>query len=115
VKQTVFIVGSFLAAVTLWIYGGAEPLLWYGSPAGAALAFSLLALLHVAAGFALSRGWAPVLALAAPVLAYPAGYADRGEWVIWHSLALVAPVGALLLFGGVAIRHVVASRGAQAA
>jgi hypothetical protein len=103
VRRSAAVAAGYLLAVTLWIYAAAEPMLWYGSDAAAAFWFSLLALLHVGAGFALGRGWAPILALAVPVLAFPAGYADRGEWLIWGTLALLAPVGAVLIFAGVAL------------
>jgi hypothetical protein len=115
VRRQILIAAGYLVAVTLWIYGAAEPLVWYGSDAGAAFWFSLLALVHIATGFGVGRGWAPLLAFAVPLLAYPAGYADRGEWLIWQGLALLAPIGALLLFAGVAARVMLAGRRAEPA
>lgn len=114
-RRQILIAAGYLVAVTVWIYGAAEPLVWYGSDAGAAFWFSLLALVHVATGYGVGRGWAPLLAFAVPLLAYPAGYADRGEWLIWQGLALLAPIGALLLFAGVAARVMLAGRRAEPA
>jgi hypothetical protein len=105
-RRHILIAAGYLFAVTLWIYGAAEPMLWYASDADAAFWFSLLAVVHVGTGLGVGRAWAPLLAFAMPLLAYPAGYADRGEWMIWQGLALLAPIGALLLFAGVALRVV---------
>jgi hypothetical protein len=110
VKRSVMVGGSYFTAMTLWIYGVVEPSVGYGSDAAAAVGLSTLALLHVAVGYALHRGWAPLLVLGVPLLAYPAGYADRGEFLIWQGFALVAPIGALMVFAGVALRFVLTGR-----
>jgi hypothetical protein len=109
-KRAVPIAVLYIASMTFWVYGVLEPSVGFGSDVAAVIGFAGLIAFHLGVGFALARGWAPLLAFAPPLIAYPAGYADRGEFLIWQGLALVAPIGALLLFAGVALRYMLLSR-----
>jgi hypothetical protein len=111
VRRNVVIAACYLAAMAAWIYGVVEPSLGFGSDTAAAIGISALAAFHLAVGFAVGRGWTPLLALAVPLIAYPAGYADRGELLIWQRLVLAVPLGVLLIVAGVALRVVVNNRG----
>jgi hypothetical protein len=110
VNRGILVTVFYLAAMVAWIYGIVEPSVGYGSDAASVIGLCALITFHVAIGCAIGRGWAPLLALTVPVIAYPAGYAERGEFLIWQSYARAAPIGALLLFAGVALRHVLISR-----
>jgi hypothetical protein len=103
----------YLAAMTVWIYAVVEPSVSYGSDVANVVGASALGAFHVAAGAAIGRGWAPLLALTVPLIAYPAGYAERGELLIWQGYARVAPIAALLLFAGVALRALRLGRRSQ--
>jgi len=105
----------YVAAMTVWIYALVDPSVGYGSDVAAAVGIAAVAAFHVAAGAAIARGWAPVLALTVPLLAYPAGYSERGELLIWQGCAHLTPIGALLLFAGVALRTLQLSRHSQPA
>jgi hypothetical protein len=104
-KRSGLIALGYIVAMSLWIYGVVDPSLGFGSDTAAAVGIAALGAFHVAVGYALGRGWAPLLVLAVPLIAYPAGYADRGEFLIWIGAMIFIPLGALLLFAGVAVRH----------
>jgi hypothetical protein len=107
---------GYLATMTAWIYGVVEPSRGYGSDAAAVFGLCALLLLHVATGLAIARGWAALLPAALPLIAYPAGWADGDELLIWEFYAIyVTPIAALVILAGVALRHVVGGRKAQAA
>jgi hypothetical protein len=96
---------AYLTAMGLWIYVVEERQLFYGQPEADLPLLVILCGVQIVAGLLVGRWWALALPVVAVVLAVPAGYPEtsKGEPLpIWLGLALVSPVGVILVAAGVA-------------
>ena len=93
--------GVYLAAMTGLIYIVGERQLGYGRDAAAWVLLAFMVALHLATGWVGRRVVLALLPLLAILLAVPGGYPDANRggdpFPLWFSVAVTAPVGAVLI------------------
>ena len=91
---------AFVGGMAAWFYLAPDT----SDAAFVGTAFGVLALFHVAAGFAVGRWWAALLPVLVTLALVPSG--RDGEIPAWFGyLLLMAVPGAVLLTAGVALRR----------
>lgn len=112
-SRNIVIAACYLIAMTVFIYGIANPDVAYGNDAANILIAVTLGLLHLGTGLLASRWWVILLPVLPILIAVPAGYPEEGRepLLIWMTLALfIAPLGALLIAVGFVARRVLRRR-----
>jgi hypothetical protein len=79
VNRNIVVVVCYLAAMTLFVYGIANPGVAYGNDAANILGAVTLGLLHLGTGLLASRWWVILLPVLPILIAVPAGYPEEGR------------------------------------
>ena len=111
-NRNLVVAGCYLVAMTFFIYAIANPDVAYGNDAAYLLIAAALGLLHLGAGWFATRWWVILLPILPVLIAIPAGYPEKGRepFLIWMTLADLAPFGSLLIAVGFAARRTLERR-----